>query len=65
MDAILVDKEVKELMNMELHSTKLIEGTTYVTKVPGGWIYITYRQGSTCSVFVPFPKPIIVPLNNE
>lgn len=52
-----MDKELKEMLDMELHRTTEIYGH-YITRVPGGWIYTTDKGKAIC--FVPEP-----PLSEE
>lgn len=44
-------KKLANIYDMELHTNININGHN-ITRVPGGWIYATNRQGS--DLFIPF-----------
>ena len=49
--------DLKELIDMKLHDTILIDSGTKIIRVPGGWIYRFFESHQITmidSVFVPF-----------
>jgi len=50
---------LQKMVDMPLHQGEKIDSCTWVTRIPGGWLYETYVEGeSRTAVFVPLPPNV-------
>ncbi len=49
-------REMQQLMEMQIYSSRYVLGHLEVIRVPGGWIYAVINPRNTNAVFVPEPK---------